>query len=153
MYSIWYVTTRKANLRGVSISFTKKELRILVEVSALNFFWMFTIIFYINWFQSDLWSNCGERSPEVYQLRSSQQKKNPNGSKLHPTKSVLDPLRTIKRKERSRIYFMKKLWWVFLLWFTHEIQNQCHPFGPMSKTLENFCPHFCHFLILLYNFV
>ena len=51
--------------------------------------------------QSDLCSNCKERSPKVYQFRSSQQEKFQNGSKLDSTNSALDPLRTIKRKERS----------------------------------------------------
>ena len=43
------------------------------------------------------------RSPEINQLRSSQQEKFQNGSNFDPTKSVLDPLRAIKRKERSSI--------------------------------------------------
>ena len=50
--------------------------------------------------------NCNARSPEVNKLRSSQQEKFQNGSNFDPTKSVLDPLKTIK-KERSSILSVK----------------------------------------------
>ena len=62
-----------------SISFAKKFEVLLEEVSALKFFlsslYSYWIIFQISSSQSDLCSNCNERSPEVYQLRSSQQEK------------------------------------------------------------------------------
>ena len=58
-----------------------------------------------------------------------------------------------KQTEINYLMNSKDFWGVFWLLFTYEIHNQCHPFGPCQRRLDKFCPDFCHFQILVYNFV
>ena len=117
------------------------------------FIYLYPIIFQISWCQSDLCSNCNERSLEVYQLRSLQKEKFQNGSKLDPKKSVLDALRTIKRKERSSIECMKEFWGVFWLSFKNEIHNQCLSLWSYVRDFEQILPRLLSFFKLPLKFI
>ena len=77
-----------------------------------------------------------------------QQENFQNGSKLDPSKSVLDPLNTIKKK-RDQVF---NVWRIF---------EEFSGFGLHTRyiinviplvLLDKFFPDFCNFLILLYNF-
>ena len=83
-------------------------------------------------------SNCNERSPEVISfVRSS---KIQNGSKLDPTKSVLDPVwRTFEDFSGFDLHL-------------RSIINVI-PLVLCRRLWDKFKPDLCHFLILLYNFV
>ena len=70
----------------------------------------------------------------------SQQEKIQNGFKLDPTESVLDPLRTIKRKVRPSIQCLKNFWEVFWLWFTYEVHDQCYSFDLLTRCMINVIP-------------
>ena len=135
-----------------SISFAKK-FEVLEEVSALKFFlsslYSYWIIFQISSSQSDLCSNCNERSPEVYQLRSSQQEK-----LWFQTWSNKVCFRPFKNKEKIGQVF--NVWRTFEEFSGLDLQTRyiinVLPLVLCQRLLDK-CPNFCHFLILLYNFV
>ena len=128
-----------------SISFAKK-FEVLEEVSALKFFlsslYSYWIIFQISSSQSDLCSNCNERSPEVYQLRSSQQEK-----LWFQTWSNKVCFRPFKNKEKIGQVF--NVWRTFEEFSGLDLQTRyiinVIPLVLCQRLLDK-CPNFCHFL-------
>ena len=139
-----------------SISFAKK-FEVLEEVSALKFFlsslYSYWIIFQISSCQSDLFSNCiwafsrSISAPFVTARKI---------SKWFQTWSKKVSFRRFKndQKKRDIKYFMYEgfLRSVLTLNYMRDTWSMSSLWGLCQRLLDK-CPNFCHFLILLYNFV